>query len=334
VVSKKILSHLNSGHDVSTAEEIHAAILSSGGIRNVSPSVIAISSKEGSMKKISLVGISNFHSANFEDSQGIRFWKYHGIGNGLQSQIKIEDVKQDLKYTIIKPFCEEFPVGRAAHKHNGTNRSKVEVCPVLHCLSTFSCVEDLISHTKDNVHTPYEQSRSSQDEVKMYYVEKIKMGLCRIRDLKKTTDNNSQEADVSNDSFKMGFALKTRKPSVHLNLKQKKFVYQEFLEGEKTGKKISAEKFVLKMRNVVSKTGKKLFLPHEFLTKQQTMSQFSKLAAQRKNNKIEEYLSSAQTINVTDEDQEEFDLRKQIEKNFELDFLNTVKNDINKNFQN
>jgi hypothetical protein len=88
------------------------------------------------------------------------------------------------------------------------------------------------------------------------------------------------------------------------------------------------------MRNVVSKTGKKLFLPHEFLTKQQTMSQFSKLAAQRKNNKIEEYLSSAQTINVTDEDQEEFDLRKQIEKNFELDFLNTVKNDINKNFQN
>jgi hypothetical protein len=62
VVKKHIKSYLHSGHDVTNAKEIHAAILSFGGIRIVKVSVVDILPNEGHVKKIQFKNITQIHT--------------------------------------------------------------------------------------------------------------------------------------------------------------------------------------------------------------------------------------------------------------------------------
>jgi hypothetical protein len=73
------------------------AILSLGGIRNVKSSVFEILPNRGHIKKFNLKGISEFHSVDLRDQTSVKFWKFHGVGEGLKSKVTIiDDFQQNL----------------------------------------------------------------------------------------------------------------------------------------------------------------------------------------------------------------------------------------------
>ena len=67
-----------------------------------------------------------------------------------------------------------------------------------------------------------------------------------------------------------------------LSPKHKNFVMDDFLTGEGTGKRLTAEKVASMMRNNVDERGNKMFTCEEYLTKDQVLSQFSQMCAKKK----------------------------------------------------
>ena len=68
-------------------------------------------------------------------------------------------------------------------------------------------------------------------------------------------------------------------------MKQRLFLYEEFVNGEKTKRKTTAEKVVRKMRKYLNEDGSKVFKPVHYLTVQQVTSAFSRMSTQyRKEN--------------------------------------------------
>ena len=85
----------------------------------------------------------------------------------------------------------------------------------------------------------------------------------------------------------MGWALPKRKIT-QFTYEQKKFIYDEFMSGEETRKKTSAEKVVAKMRVLHEESGKKVFKPKDYLSIDQVTSMFSRLAAEKKKKQLTE----------------------------------------------
>jgi hypothetical protein len=79
-----------------------------------------------------------------------------------------------------------------------------------------------------------------------------------------------------------GWALKKKRKSSRPSPKQKNFVLECFLTGERTGKKLTAENVAAMMHNKVDERGDKMFTPEEYLTKDQVLSQFSQMCAKKK----------------------------------------------------
>ena len=96
----------------------------------------------------------------------------------------------------------------------------------------------------------------------------------------------------------MGWALPKRKIT-QFTYEQKKFTYDEFMSGEETGKKTSAEKVVAKMRVLSEESGKKVFLPKDYLSVDQVTSMFSRLAAQKKKKQLTEPKSKQQRMTTS-----------------------------------
>ena len=98
-----------------------------------------------------------------------------------------------------------------------------------------------------------------------------------------------------------GWALKRKRKGCRLSPKQKNFVMDCFLTGERTGKKLTAGKVASMMRNNVDERGNKMFTCEEYLTKDQVMSQFSQMCAKKKRG---EKLELVEVVNESSEEPE------------------------------
>ena len=63
----------------------------------------------------------------------------------------------------------------------------------------------------------------------------------------------------------MGWPLPNRK-IIQFTYEQTKFIYDEFMSSEEKGKKTYAEKVVAKMRVLHEESGKKVFIPKDYLS--------------------------------------------------------------------
>jgi hypothetical protein len=122
----------------------------------------------------------------------------------------------------------------------------------------------------------------------------------------------------------MGHALKKRKPFNHLNLKQKQFIYSAYMQGEETGRKISAENLSQVFKTTLDCHGNQLFHPTEYLTKQQVLTRLSRLASNRKNNQVSNYLKSNK--NSFDADEEAYNLDEATEEDKFVETHNALVN--------
>jgi hypothetical protein len=149
---------------------------------------------------------------------------------------------------------------------------------------------------------------TTADKVKMLYAEKTTTET-EAKSLAISTSfscvSNSTGNSINTYFGNMGHALKKRKPLNHLNQKQKQFIYNAYMKGEETRRKISAENLSQMFRTTLDCHGNQLFHPTEYLAKQQVLSQFSRLASNRKNNQVSNYLKSSK--NSFDADEEAYD---------------------------
>ena len=83
----------------------------------------------------------------------------------------------------------------------------------------------------------------------------------------------------------MGWVIPRRKVTQFI-FKQKKFVYDQFVTGEETGKKTSAEKAVAKMRLLRDENGEQVFKPKDYLTVDQVTSMSSRMVSQKKKEQL------------------------------------------------
>jgi hypothetical protein len=283
----------------------------------VKPSVVEIAAEVGSMAKITLKGISTFHSVNFEDDDGIRFWRYHGIGPGKKTNIKVSDVKQNIVFKVLRNFPDKFPIGKPMQKRSTNEKnSYVWFCPNDYCEESFPSEEEKNLHIEGNKHTLI-NPQTTTDEIKMQYVKTLKMQSKCFNVHPSPNDVSIMPKEAANKLFKkMGWGLKIRKPVQRFSVKQKQYLNDAFIKGQQSGRKVSAEFLVKQMKVAVGNDNKKLFAASEYLTPQQVMSQFSQMSAKKK-----------VATNSTDEDEYNWAEREENEVNDFIEY-NTLRQNL------
>jgi Tfp pilus assembly protein FimT len=128
----------------------------------------------------------------------------------------------------------------------------------------------------------------------------------------------------------MGWVLKKRIPIRYLNNNQKKFIYENYLQGETSGRKKTPEQITRQMKTAIDQNGNKRFTAKEFLTKRQVTTQFSKLVSKKRNHDIESYLQSvAETENDDEVIWKENDIIEDLEMTETYNLLASIETDIN-----
>ena len=103
-----------------------------------------------------------------------------------------------------------------------------------------------------------------------------------------------------NEFDKQEWALPKRNVT-RFTYQQRKFIYNTFMQGEETMKKIIPEKVVLMMRTMRHSDGSKFFKPQKFINKDQIKSLFSRIWQQQRAGKVKQ-------LKETDKDQLQCDI--------------------------
>jgi hypothetical protein len=189
---------------------------------------------------------------DFKDNTGVKFWKFHGVGEGLKSNLKIDNVQQSLSYVVKSPFPDHFPLGQPPRQKSSKTEVTVIACTVVGCETIFQSIHARDLHILNGQHY-FSRVVTTADKMKMLYVEKITKeteAKCLELSTRFLCESNSTTSSINTHYEKMGHALKKRKAFKHLNMKQKQFIYNAFIKGEETGRKISAENLSQMFRTI------------------------------------------------------------------------------------
>jgi hypothetical protein len=288
-VAKRFLSaYIHSGNNCLSAEDIKKGILHLGGPKNASVSVAEIDKTNCQMSHSTIPNIQSFHSVLYH-KLGMVFWQYFECGAGkFQSY-------QDLTFTsglkVVDGFSEEVtqsvPV-TVSKKRLDRTLCQTIFCSQAGCSSTFQTQAEADLHILSNKHN-YHTTKSSMDKVKVHYAKLLHESSNTIAKCHHQAGNTSKAIPVQSKLFELlsapGWALPKRS-NVRFSLKQRKFLYEEFMAGETTGKKQTPEGTVKKMRSLRDENNVKMFIPGEYLTKEQIASMFSRMTRDLKLGKL------------------------------------------------
>ena len=299
VIKSHTRSHLDSGHDISNAEEMKLAIESSGGVRGVptilcGPLTIPDPNPFPKWDGVSLLNDIKFYS------EEMRIWRAYGVGDGkvipysnfhfkgiieLPFFDKASDIAiSDLSFSELKPKrrqvdeCTSETVA-SAESNSETDDDTLFTCPEEGCVKTFQRFSSLHKHLDGGSHKYALERESLLDKAMLRYAENLESGASSIEE--------NVEAIISEEyeevSFaKVGRAIKHAHTSRRrLNDKQKNYIIELFLFGEKTGRKADASEVSKTMRKARNEDGSLLFQSDEYLTSMQITSFFSRLAAKK-----------------------------------------------------
>lgn len=111
------------------------------------------------------------------------------------------------------------------------------------------------------------------DTAKLMFVKKVEKRLEGIPVL------TSASCTLSSTSMETGWALKTTQAGLRFSDKQRQYLQEKFMEGERTGQKLDGATVSKAMRVAKDSNGKRLFQYEEFLSAQQVTGVFSRLAS-------------------------------------------------------
>jgi hypothetical protein len=111
---------------------------------------------------------------------------------------------------------------------------KGDLLRILHS-TTFESISDRDLHVLNGHHTISKQTNTA-DKIKTIFIQK-KNPATNEKSSAQPNHWSAQSTEVRQSSIygHIGHALKKRKPSKHFSVKQKRFLYEAYIEGEKKG---------------------------------------------------------------------------------------------------
>ncbi|XP_078367668.1 uncharacterized protein LOC144651598 [Oculina patagonica] len=297
--------YLNEGHDVNSAVQMKEAIESNGGIPGVIVNYVKMSESSPNKVTIKWDGISTLNNFQFEPS-GIRVWKAFKIGPGKlvpweNIQSNVGSSKLDVLEFPVRTEKSCFRVVKTRQDHASSStkdlssspqnseaiqdeeelaeENELFACPEEGCIKTYQRSSALQAHLDAGRHKYALQKETLFDKAKRGYAAKITGERVQVP----TVEFHAVASEGAVGDFKfppqMGWALKKAKKKTKFSAEQNKYLTEQFLIGEESGKKADPKEVSLDMRKVRSESGARLFLGKDVLSPQQISGFFSRLAA-------------------------------------------------------
>ena len=151
-------------------------------------------------------------------------------------------------------------------------------------------MEDLDKHLLGGIHSG--AKISSSEQIKIGFAKRMKSIVTQTQSAEHATLESSSfqchenDAMTSYDSttvdYQKGWAIKKHKPATRFNATQRKYLTEQFIKGETSGRKANPE-YVAKDMKTYTEDGHKVFKADEYLKRSQIASFFSRMtASQRK----------------------------------------------------
>ena len=300
-------SYLYSGKDVVSAEDIFQGMHHGYGMRNAEVCVAVNDKQKSSLQGKKVKNFSNYHSFEFREN-GVQAWRYYGIGEGIL-----------LPYVNPSFTCKGFSVQKSFSKTETIKRTNVGkskprsdrmfrnlfFCDVEGCSQVFEKQIDYESHCLNGDHDMEKSDNSSMDQVRKKYVAMMKMsspkGPMMVTDEGESPHNVSMnmacaEIPVMESFSKPGYALPVR-AYFRYNTRQTEILYRLFIEGEKSGKKVTATQAVDEIR--------KLLPVDEFVKVKQVKSLFSRWSKKYRQGELNITDANAEEADEDEDDEDE-----------------------------
>ena len=327
-IKNHMQSYLNSGHDISNAQDMETAIESSGGVPGVATVLCGSLNIPDPNPFPKWDGISLINDIQF-NSEEMKVWRAYDVGNGkdipyskfpqkeeteLPSLTKITDVPNiKLAFVEVKPRKHQAAKGAKKSTDNDNDESSdtdddtLFTCSEDGCVKTFQRFSSLQKHLDGGKHNYVLERESFLDKAMLRYAENLESGSASVEE---KVEEIGEESGRMPSVVNMGWALKHTSTSRRLNKKQKEYLIDIFLRGEQTGQKADPIEVSQSMRKARNEDGSLLFLSEEYLTSQQITGFFSRTAAKKS-------IQVPSATNLDDEDDDDDLLSAMAEKELE-----------------
>jgi hypothetical protein len=266
---------IQNGGSVRCAGDLKKAILFNGGPRSTKVAVAKNPKSENSQIQDfqKIPNISYFYSAELKENC-CTFWKHYNIGKGVK--VSWGDVKFQATIQVSDDFdngqTQILPMARKQ------DRKMPQFCSVPDCEAGFIDQKDLDNHMRAGKHGKARE-RNNNTVIFQYYSQHA---LASVYDYSVL---DVEEGQSSHDDFPRGWALNVRK-SRRFDNDVKSFVTKEFLNGELSKQKMSAEAIFHKIRTEKAANGSNLFDSSQYLTTKQIKGLISRLTKMYREGKI------------------------------------------------
>uniref|UniRef100_A0A7E4V202 C2H2-type domain-containing protein n=1 Tax=Panagrellus redivivus TaxID=6233 RepID=A0A7E4V202_PANRE len=310
LVKNRVRDYVDTIHNVLDTAQFFTALKTPYALNYTTISKSTVQPTRKARNRKGIVGISTYYDF-IPEEDGIRAWKFYGIGDGRLYEYEKYGVPQTLPMllheNIYNPLDNDEPdYWRSSSKKKRKRVSQKEVfeCPEETCDASFESMLDLEAHLFAGVHT------DQQEEIKPLRDLVLRTFVDSIADLTKVDDpieaairdniiDDTQLTDLS--LLAEGWAQKSSRDNPKFTMDSKKFLTEMFDEGELSKQKTNGAKAVRAMRAAKTVTGAKRFKAHELLRADQITSFFSRLSASRKKDAAEP-LRKRQRLNEPDDD--------------------------------
>ena len=293
--------YLNEGHDVNSPAQMKEAIESNGGIPGVSVKYVKIPELSSNNPMIKWDGIStlnNFIQAVYKYGRLTRlvpgsFFPWRDIQCDSSSSCPLEVLESPVQtqrscFRVVRARQDQTSTGSKGFSSSCQHSESIEdgvvmaqesgifSCPEESCIKTFQRSSALQAHLDEGRHKHALEKETLLDKAKRGYATKITGERTQVPRVS-FRPAASQKGAVT--PLQMGWALKTAKKKTMFSQEQKKYLTEQFVIGEESGKKADPKQVSQDMRKVRSESGVRLFLGKDALSSQQVSGFFSRLAA-------------------------------------------------------
>ena len=224
-------SYVDAGNNLLTSEDIYHALHYGNGIQNAEISVVAIDAKNSmSSSKTTIPKISQYHSFEY-------------FGTGLGKRWNYTGAKFQPAIQIVLPFSA---TSKQNHINSKSKRPRLDrsnnslkFCPEIGCSKAFEDDASLEEHLLLEQHNLL-ITKSMVDRAKDSYITRMK-SLFSESSLQSSTPSISDspgKVSAFSTIYGEGWALPLRK-QFRYTKKQKKLLFEIFMAGEESGKKMS-----------------------------------------------------------------------------------------------
>ena len=207
-------------------------------------------------------------------------WRYYDIGEGLERPYN--EVKFEPSAELLQPFqnTEVLSNNIAQHTAKRSDRQlcNLHFCPEYGCKDNFETELELECHVLSGKHSSVKKI-STMDRIKESFSNRMK-GTITSTPLQTSSihfETSRSSKPILQPFNEMGWALPIRKKTRFTD-KQKKLLYDIFIQGEESGKKNSPHQAHLQIR--------KSLTPEEYVTPQQIKSLFSRWSQLKQKGKL------------------------------------------------